>query len=287
MPNNCSPLRYPGGKTQLYHFVHRILECNNLLGETYVEPFAGGAGLGLKLLLENEVKKIIINDFDFAIYSIWYCILNYTDDFCNKIEQTSVSLNEWDRQKSIYNSKTKNVFDMGFSAFYLNRTNRSGVIKGGMIGGRDQAGKYKIDARFNKKALQDKIRRIASKRDKIVLTNMDASEFISSGFLNHYYKTFINFDPPYVIKGSQLYKNSYTEGDHRSLAQLISKCSRKWMVTYDICPLTEELYGRFRTAKININYSVGNSVKANEYAFFSNNLTLPDDINLLNLGLAN
>jgi len=259
------------------------MKCNNLIGETYVEPFAGGAGLGLKLLLENEVKKIIINDFDFAIYSIWYCILNFTDDFCKKIEQTEISLEEWDNQKAIYNSKTQSIFDMGFSAFYLNRTNRSGVIKGGMIGGREQAGKYKIDARFNKESLQDKICQIASKKDKIVLTNMDAAEFISSGFLSHYYKIFINFDPPYVIKGSQLYKNSYNEQDHRFLAQLISKCSRRWMVTYDICPLTEELYSRFRTAKIDINYSAGSSVKANEYVFFSNNLMLPQDINLLNL----
>lgn len=287
MPTNYSPLRYPGGKSQLYDFVHKIMECNNLLGETYVEPFAGGAGLALKLLLQDEVKKIIINDFDFAIYSIWYCILNFTEDFCNKIEQTEISPDEWDRQKAIYNSKTKSVFDMGFSAFYLNRTNRSGVIKGGMIGGREQTGKYKIDARFNKNTLQDKIRLISSKSDRIVLTNMDAAEFISSGFLSHYYKTFINFDPPYVVKGSQLYKNSYIERDHRSLAQLISKCSRKWMVTYDICPLTEELYSKFRTARIDINYSAGSSVKANEYAFFSNNLTLPTDINLIKLQLAN
>lgn len=285
MPVNFSPLRYPGGKTQLYNFVHNIMDCNNLLGETYVEPFAGGAGLGLKLLLENEVKKIIINDFDFAIYSIWYCILNYTEDFCDKIEEIELSPNEWEKQKAIYSSKTKDVFDAGFSAFYLNRTNRSGVIKGGMIGGREQKGTYKLDARFNKQALQAKIRLIGSNNDKIILTNMDAADFLSSGFLNHYYKIFINFDPPYVIKGSQLYKNSYTECDHRTLAKLISKCSRKWMVTYDICPLTEELYGRFRTAKININYSAGSNVKANEYAFFSNNLILPDDMNLFDLRL--
>lgn len=281
MPSNLSPLRYPGGKTQLYPFVKEILKQNDLLGETYIEPFAGGAGLAIKLLLNNEVKRIIINDLDFAIYSIWYCILNYTDDFCQKIEDIDVSVNEWDKQRNIYFSHTESIFDMGFSAFYLNRTNRSGVIKGGMIGGRGQSGTYKINARFNKDALIEKIKNIAQQKDKIIITNHDAADFLSGGVLNHYYKTFINFDPPYVIKGSQLYQNSFTEEDHKALAELISKCRRKWMVTYDICPLVEELYYKFRKAHISVNYSASNSGQAKEFVFFSNNVAIPPGIELL------
>ena len=164
MPSSFSPLRYPGGKSQLYDYVKRIIDYNDLLGETYVEPFAGGAGLAMKLLLNNDVKRISINDYDFAIYSIWYCILNYTDDFCDRIQQIDISIEEHDRQRTIYNSGTTNIFDMGIAAFYLNRTNRSGVIKGGVIGGREQSGLYKIDARFNKDALIKKIRAIAKEK---------------------------------------------------------------------------------------------------------------------------
>lgn len=281
MPSNLSPLRYPGGKTQIYPLVKEIITNNDLLGETYIEPFAGGAGLAIKLLLNNDVKRIIINDLDFAIYSIWYCILNYTDDFCQKIEESDISVNEWDNQRKVYFSHTESIFDMGFSAFYLNRTNRSGVIKGGIIGGREQTGTYKIDARFNKKALIEKIRNIAQKKDNIVITNLDTLEFLSSGLLNHYYKTFINFDPPYVVKGSQLYQNAFTKEDHKSLSELIAKCRRKWIVTYDICPLVTELYKDFRKAEIRINYSASNSGKAKEYVFFSNNLTIPSNIDLI------
>lgn len=281
MPSNYSPLRYPGGKAQLYSFVRDLLECNNLLGQTYIEPFAGGAGLALKLLLNNDVKRIIINDLDFAIYSIWYCILNYTDDFCNKIAETEVSVEEWDIQKSIYSSKTTSIFDMGFAAFYLNRTNRSGVIKGGIIGGRNQTGNYRIDARFNKDALIDKIHCIADHKDRIIITNLDAVDFLSNGTLNHYYKTFINFDPPYVVKGSQLYKNSFNEKDHTTLSRLISKCQRKWIVTYDICPLVENLYRRFRRSKVDISYSASNSGKAKEYVFFGDNIVLPNKFELI------
>lgn len=281
MPSNLSPLRYPGGKTKLYPFVREILIQNNLLGETYIEPFAGGAGLAIKLLLNNDVKRIIINDLDFAIYSVWCCILNHTDDFCQRIEEIDISVDEWDNQRKIYFSKTENVFDMGLSAFYLNRTNRSGVIKGGMIGGREQNSTYKINARFNKVALIEKIKNIAKQKDKIIITNLDTVDFLSEGLLNHYYKTFINFDPPYVIKGSQLYQNSFTEEDHKVLSTLISKCSRKWIVTYDICPLVEELYYKFRKAHISVNYSASNSGKAKEFVFFSNNLVIPPDIELI------
>ncbi len=280
MPENCSPLRYPGGKSQLYSYVKLILAENNLIGETYVEPFAGGAGLALKLLKNNDVKRIIINDFDYAIYSVWYSILNYTNDFCDKIQNVNVSLNEWDRQKNIYISQTQDIFDLGFSTFYLNRTNRSGVINGGVIGGRNQNGSYKIDARFNKDKLIEKIMAIATMKENIILTQMDAMEFLSSGFLNHYYKTLINFDPPYVVKGAQLYKKSYNKDDHIKLANQIKKCKRKWIVTYDICPLTEELYKNFRTSKIDINYSVNRRTKASEYIFFSDNLILPNSIKL-------
>lgn len=280
MPSNLSPLRYPGGKTQLYPFVKEIIRQNDLLGETYIEPFAGGAGLAIKLLLNNDVKRIIINDLDFAIYSIWYCILNYTDDFCKKIEEIDISVNEWDNQKNIYYSHTESIFDMGFSAFYLNRTNRSGVIKGGIIGGREQNGAYKINARFNKDALIEKIRNISQQKNKIVITNLDTIDFLSNGLLDHYYKTFINFDPPYVAKGSQLYQNSFTKEDHKSLSELIAKCRRKWIVTYDICPLVEALYKGFRKSEIGVNYSASNSGKAKEYVFFSNNLTIPSNIDL-------
>lgn len=282
MPSIFSPLRYPGGKSQLYDYVRNIIQYNNLLGETYVEPFAGGAGLAMKLLLNNDVKRIIINDYDFAIYSIWYCILNYTDDFCDRIQQIEVSVEEHDRQRMVYYSGTTSIFDMGMAAFYLNRTNRSGVIKGGVIGGREQQGLYRIDARFNKEALINKIRAIAKEKDRIILYNLDAMDFLSNGILSHYYKTFINFDPPYVMKGSQLYKNAFSEQDHKALFQLIAKCKRKWIVTYDICPLVKELYKDFRGAEIDITYSASNSGKAREYIFFSGNLSLPDTINLTN-----
>lgn len=170
--------------------------------------------------------------------------------------------------------------DVGFSTFFLNRTNVSGVIKGGIIGGQEQQGVYKIDARYNGQNLISKIRNIAEKRDQIVLLNQDAKELLQPQQLRRYYKTFINLDPPYVKKGAQLYKNAFTEADHRELSELISNCNRKWIVTYDICPFVADLYRDFRSSYLDVTYSVRMSKKAQEYIFFSDNLELPDTIEL-------
>lgn len=274
-----SPLRYPGGKTKFYSYVREILEYNNLLGQTYIEPFAGGAGLAMKLLLNGDVEHIVINDFDPSIFSFWHCVLNYTDDLCNLILETEITPSEWLRQKEIYIMQDRtNILSLGFSTFFLNRTNVSGVIKGGMIGGIEQNGTNAIDARFNKLNLIQKIRDIAAFKEKISLFNLDAQELLGPANLKRFHKAFINFDPPYVKKGAQLYKNSFVEEDHKSLSKKIAQCGRKWIVTYDICPLVANLYSDFRYSYLDVTYSIKNSKKAREYIFFSDNLVIPENV---------
>lgn len=282
MPATLSPLRYPGGKTKLYHYVRSILESNGLLGETYIEPFAGGAGLALKLLLKGDVKRIVINDSDQSIYSFWYSILNWSEEFCEMIASTDITLAEWERQRQTYSEQnTTNMLQLGFATFFLNRTNVSGIIKGGLIGGLQQDGANLMDARFNKQGLMAKIQDIASHREQIFLCNLDAQSFLQPEYLGKFYKAFINFDPPYVRKGDQLYKNAFTEDDHRLLSQEIGRCRRKWIVTYDVCPLIGELYAAYRHSYLDVAYSLNNKTVAQEYIFFSNNLTIPDSIDVV------
>ncbi len=279
MPNITSPLRYPGGKSKFYPYVKRLIYLNGLNGHTYMEPFAGGAGLAIKLLANGDVKRIIINDFDPAIYSCWYSFLNYTDEFCELLERTDISPTEWKKHKDIYTKcDMSDKFSLGFSTYYLNRTNISGIIKGGIIGGINQKGTYKMSARLKKDKLCERIRNIAEYKNNIVLLNYDAKDLLSKHNLRKYRNVFINCDPPYVKKGHQLYNNSFCENDHRELAKLMSLCTRKWVVTYDICPLISELYSKYRTSYLNVNYSVHNVRKSKEYIFFSENMILPEDL---------
>ncbi|MDR1320567.1 MAG: DNA adenine methylase [Gracilibacteraceae bacterium] len=279
MPTTMSPLRYPGGKTKLYTYVKEILNCNGLLGQTYIEPFAGGAGLAIKLLLNGDMKRIVINDFDPSIYYFWHSILNTTDDFCHLVFKTDITTEEWQKQRAIYlKQDTTNPLELGFATFFLNRTNISGVIKGGIIGGINQTGTHAMTARFNKENLVSKIREIAAHKEQIIVYNLDAQEFLLPKYMRCFYKSFINFDPPYVKKGAKLYKNSFNEKDHRDLSEKISQCERKWIVTYDICPLVADLYSDYRYGFLDLTYSINQSKKAQEYIFFSNNLILPERI---------
>lgn len=271
-----SPLRYPGGKAQLYNLVCEIFDHNNLKDICYIEPFVGGAGLAMKLLLENKVQEIILNDFDVAIYSFWYSILNYTHEFCELIEKTPITIEEWHKQKETYKlANTSNILEFGFSTFFLNRTNMSGIIKGGVIGGKNQNGNYKLDARFHKQNLIKKINLIASKKEHIKLYNLDAIEFLSLDFLNENENLFINLDPPYVKKGYQLYTNFFTEENHIDLSNHVKKLTNNWIITYDTAELIKTIYSDFRGGRINLNYCIGSNKQSNEYIFFSNKLIIP------------
>ena len=277
MSGSYSPLRYPGGKVKLYSIVKNILISNNLIGGTYVEPFAGGAGLAIKLLLKNDVKRIILNDIDPAVFCFWKTILNYQEEFCKYIDQAELTVNEWKRQREIFKKgNCGNDFEFAFSVFYLNRTNMSGILSGGVIGGIEQKGAYKIDARFSKENLKQRISDIATRKNDIILYNLDAKELISGGYLKNYRNMFINFDPPYDNKGAKLYKNSFKKEDHLALYDCINECKRKWIVTYDVCDFVEKMYIKYNRQLISVNYSAKNKVKKNEYMFFSKNLNIPN-----------
>jgi len=275
---SISPLRYPGGKAKIYNYIKNIIDTNELTGTTYIEPFAGGAGLALKLLHKGDVSSIILNDFDFSIYNFWSAVLYHSEDFIKKMVDTSVTIDEWKKQKEIY-LKGANEFDLNFAfaTFFLNRTNISGIIKGGAIGGLEQKGNYGIDARFNKADLVKRIQLIASISSKIQLYNMDGVEFIKT-VLPEKQKVFVNFDPPYVSKASGLYKNSFNEDDHIKLSKAIKACPDKWVLTYDVCPLIRDLYKDFENEYLDIVYTARTKCKAQEYIFFSKDIIIPNGI---------
>lgn len=271
--NRPSPLRYPGGKGVLNKWMKELLLQNNLVGGTYAEPYAGGAGVALFLLLNNLTKKIIINDFDLAIYAIWHSIVNQTSEFIAKINETEINLSIWEEQKNIINNSTEHsLLEIGFAAFYLNRTNVSGIIKGGPIGGKKQDGKYLIDCRFNKSALIEKINLIGSRSDDIQLTNYDAIEFIDKVGIHLDKKSLIYFDPPYYVKGSQLYRNFYNHNDHKLVADNIKKIKTPWLLTYDNCPEIQKLYKECEGFDFSLRYSASAKQKTigSELMYFKN-----------------
>ncbi|MGD9756210.1 MAG: DNA adenine methylase [Comamonas sp.] len=276
MPVTDTPLRYPGGKSQITPMIVDILRKNDLVYGEYVEPFAGGAGIAMTLLLNSYVSKVYLNDIDPAIHAFWHSVLNATEELCELITSTPVTMETWHQQRAIFLDLTcTDLTAKGFATLFLNRTNRSGILRGGVIGGLAQTGNYKLDCRFNRSDLVRKIKRIAQHSDMIELHCLDAVEFVNSIVPTTSEHTLVNLDPPYYSKGPELYTNFYQHQDHAALAQAVSGIQRQWMVTYDDTPEIRKLYSQYRNYSSNLNYSVQTKRIGVELLVANDGLLLP------------
>lgn len=274
-----SPLRYPGGKGKLASFMEYMIDQLGHRGGTYIEPFAGGAGIAMELLLRNVVSRIVINDYDKAVWSFWKAILTETDRFVEEIRTVSLTVAEWQKQHEILVTQNdKYSFELGFAAFYLNRTNRSGIIKGGVIGGQEQAKDWKMDVRFKREELVTRIQRIAARKKDIKLYNKDVNSFIKNYIPLYEENALIYFDPPYFRKGQQLYMNFFNYKDHVRIEQEIREhVNCDWIITYDYEPQIEEIYYNYNLRLYDLNYSVSTKRKANELMIFKDGIFIPSD----------
>lgn len=277
MSKYVSPLRYPGGKLKVVDYVKQLMEVNGLVGGTYIEPYAGGASVALSLLFDKYAGKIKINDKDRAIYAFWYSVLNETDALCRLIADTPVTMDTWQVQHELQKHKTDvDLLELGFSTFFLNRTNRSGILNGGVIGGKEQSGEWKIDARYNKKDLIERIEHVAGYADLIELTSMDAVALIKRYKRTPAAKTFCYLDPPYYVKGQDLYLNYYRDEDHKDIAEAIKKFKGQWIISYDAVDFISKLYKDYRQKEYYLSYSAGNPSKGKEIMVYSNGLIIPE-----------
>lgn len=275
MPTTDSPLRYPGGKTQLAPFVAELLRANDLTQGIYAEPFAGGAGLAWRLLFGAHVAELWLNDIDPSIFSFWHAALNNADDLCELVETTSIDMDQWHRQRAIFLSSRPKRLDLAFATLFLNRTNRSGIVSGGVIGGKEQTGNYKLDCRFNRQELIAKIQRIGSYRDAVTLSRLDAGECIPKWASALPPRSLMNIDPPYYVQGQELYVNFYTPEDHALLAATIRRLKCRWMLTYDDVPEVLKLYRGLPVYRKDLIYYAQVKRKANELLVLSPALTAP------------
>jgi DNA adenine methylase len=280
MPLVTSPLRYPGGKACLLGPVSHILRLNKLERGHYAEPYAGGCGLALALLFNGFVSDIHINDIDRSIWAFWNVVLNHTEEFIRLMERTPITLKQWRKQRKVISEPdAADTMDLAFATFFLNRTNRSGIIKrGGVIGGLDQTGDYTIDCRFNKLELARRMRRIRKYRNQIHLHRKDALKFIDHVENKLPPETFLCIDPPYFHKGSSLYTSFYKRDDHEKVADRILELQSPWILTYDHCDEIHELYTERRQFQFSLNYSVQTKRVGSELLIASKGLRIPDEL---------
>lgn len=236
-----SPLRYPGGKAQMGKPIAKQFDEWGYVDYNYIEPFAGGSAVALYLLYSEMAESIWINDLDYGIYTFWTSSVRNADAFIQMIEDADVNIETWHHWKNVNNNKEfHSDLEVGFSTFFLNRTNYSGIIDGSPIGGFDQSGNYKIDCRFNKKELIRRIEKTSAYTDRIRITNLDARAVIKNS--KEIDNSVLYVDPPYVQQGSRLYYSNLKESDHKEIKEHLFECGTPWILTYDRHPLIEELY---------------------------------------------
>lgn len=274
-----TPLRYPGGKGRLTQFVIDLIEMNELTGGDYVEPYAGGAAIAITLLYLEYIERAHLNDLSASLYAFWRCVLDDPEALCKLIRDTPVTVEEWRRQKAVQAAAAPDRLDLAFSTFFLNRTNRSGILGAGIIGGKKQTGKWPLDARYNKDDLTKRILKIASYSPRISLHNMDAGAFIRGPLSKDIPKSaLVYLDPPYFVKGGQLYEDHYQAEDHAQIANLVKRIRQKWIVTYDNVSPIRELYSSFRQQTFTLHYSAQDRYRGTEVMIFCPRLKSPGTI---------
>lgn len=271
-----SPLRYPGGKASMTGLIGKIRKLNGLGARAVAEPFAGGAGASLSLLYQEETQHIHLNDADPAIFDFWWTLVNRPGPFLQKIAEVDLNMDEWRVQRGTYCSTGRTSrLKRGFAAFYLNRCNRSGIImNGGPIGGIEQNGTWKIDARFNRLGLQTRCKKVSEYASRISVSGLDGIQFVASLDQD---STLFFIDPPYFHKGSLLYLNLLNDQYHAQLAdRLKSMSGAAWIVTYDDCPEIRRLYEGWATIRpFGLRYAAADRRSGKEILIVPKGMKLP------------
>ncbi|QWT22817.1 DNA adenine methylase [Subtercola sp. PAMC28395] len=271
-----SPLRYPGGKGKIANFVKVLMIENALVGRDYVEPYAGGASVALSLLYEGYADRAFINDLNPGVHAFWSSAVSQTDQLCQLIESTPITMQTWHEQREIAKAPEAEGLELGFATFFLNRTNRSGIINGGVIGGLDQTGQWKVDARYNVDSLVQRIRKIGRHRSSIVVSNEDAVEFVKQWSDPAADPAFLYLDPPYFEKGEGLYDNFYDADDHVLISESVASLAHPWIVSYDARPEITRLYPGAVQIRYGLTYSANlERTSGSEIMFFHDGLTIP------------
>jgi len=271
LSHEISPLRYPGGKGALAPFFGRLIETQPERPQVFVEPFAGGAGTALRLLIDEYVDHAVINDLDPGIAAFWRCVFVRTEDLAQLIESAEITVEAWHGHHSAYTSRRHGGDDLelGFATFFLNRTNRSGILGARPIGGLGQSGTWKIDARFNRANLAERVRTLGRYRNRVTVAEEDGIALVTR-FLDP--RHFVYADPPYLLRGSDLYLNTLTWADHQRLAKLLATARGRWLVTYDRDPRVPELYPGSRLAEFSIAHTASRQHVGQEFAVFADSI---------------
>ena len=230
------------------------------------------------MLFNGIANHIHINDYDQAVYDFWVTLKNDPEGLLRLLRDTPINMEQWHYwQRILRREISVNQTERGFATLFMNRANRSGILKGGVIGGKNQSGKYKLDSRFKKEDLAKRITNIAKQSEKISVYHEDALELLRRCYEFLPPSSLVYLDPPYYVKGKGLYRNFYTHKDHEDIAKLLhNNFNRNWVVSYDNVTEIQQMYLASRAISYGISYTAQKRYLGSEIMFFSSGLVIQD-----------
>ena len=250
---HVSLLRWPGGKSK---FVGQLLSyCNPDKMENFVEPFAGGASVGLSLLLAGKVKELFLNDIDFGVYSLFQLIKDMPEVLIDRIRRFVPTKEAYYRARQRVNENYfgLDMVDAAWNLLIVNRLAFSGITKANCMS--------EPESRWSAHTLIKRIENIHRVNTHIHVSCMDACGLIEEMYWRP--NTTIFIDPPYKIKGKNLYVNYYTDKNHYELSNLLEDLYRgmpgaDMLITYDDCEFIKEIYEIPDIITVSRTYSIAN-----------------------------
>jgi DNA adenine methylase len=263
--------RYPGGKKKLSSIiVDNLKQLNQNKKMQYREPFMGGGGICFKFL--DQAESIWINDKDIGISCLWTSVINYPDELQELVMNLVPSTKYFYLFKDMLLSKEDmpldkdSIVNYGFMKLAIHQMSYSGLgtKSGGPLGGVSQESKYKIDCRWSPAYICQKI----VKNNEILklkkihsgkCTNVDFEDCIR----DESELALIYLDPPYYIKGNDLYQHGFTYDNHKRLSESLKNSNHEWLLSYDACEEIKTLYSWADIQVIDVNYSITSTKNAN------------------------
>lgn len=278
-----SPLRYPGGKGLLLDFVDDVIRNSLGTGVRYVEPFVGGAAVAIGLLSRGIADRAVIGDIDPAVAAFWRGVFFHNEEFVDRVRECAVTIDAWHGHWQTLNAESVNDdLQLGFSAFFLNRTNYSGILRARPIGGLEQTGDWRLDCRFNKEDLVRRIKKLDRFSDRVDVFEGSACDLLDGLPENDVDDLFVYADPPYLMKSADLYLDETAFDTHVRLAAKLRSMFRYWIVSYDRdSRVGSVLFPNERIARFSIRHSASRAHIGQELAVFSDDCAVSGSLRLL------
>lgn len=222
-----SPFRYPGGKTWLVPYIRSWLKSSRRHLSVLVEPFAGGAIVGLTAGFENLADHVVLVENDPNVASVWHAI------FCGQVEWLASSIEAFALNKTnvlkVLQTDPTSQRERAFATILRNRVQRGGIMAPGAGLVKNGENGRGLNSRWYPETLATRIREIAQVRNRFSFIEGDGIEIIRRYADVEDAAFFV--DPPYTLASRRLYH--HWQIDHRGLFELLAEVKGDVLLTYD------------------------------------------------------